>query len=204
VTLGNGLNLRAHICNGAMARLLLLGLVALLESACLIPQDDPVLPELPPKKNSPLRVLAQTMKPAQRRTTVLVGMLGPSCPRPEFSLTVADDDTGDPIRSQWYVNPRPDYQPTANNPVFSGATIFGGTAVNRTVTAPNAMLTYLDSLNRNEEHLIEVWVTDGEFDPNAPPTQASRPDRTLPDGTVVADPPSTGFNVWVVKVVNCP
>lgn len=188
-----------------MARVLLFGACALMASACLIPQDDDVLPDLPPKKNSPLRVLAQTVQPAQRKTSIIVGTPSPTCLRTEFSMTVEDEDTGDLLRSQWYVDPRPDYQNTATTPVFAGAVIFGGTSVNRTVTAPNAMLTFLSSLNDGKEHLIEGWVTDGEFDPNAAPTQVTRPNRTLPDGTSVPDTAYSDENVWVItRVESCP
>lgn len=187
-----------------MARLLLCGAVALLEGACLIPQDDTVLPDLPPKKNSPLRVLAPTAKPAQRRTTVQVGTPGPTCLRPEFSMTVLDEDTGDPIRSQWYVDPTATYEQTPTNPVFTGAVIFGGTSTTRQVTAPNAMLTFLASLVDGKEHLVEAWVTDSEFTPDAPPTSVFRDQRVLPDGTEVPDTAYTDFNVWVVKVEPCP
>jgi GAF domain-containing protein len=205
VTLRNGLKSRARRDVGFMARVLLLGACALMASACLIPQDDDVLPDLPPKKNSPPRILAQTVQPAQRKTSVVVGTPSPTCLRTEFSMTVEDEDTGDLLRSQWYVDPRPDYQNTASTPVFAGAVIFGGTSVNRTVTAPNAMLTFLSSLNDGKEHLIEAWVTDGEFDPNAAPTQVTRPDRTLPDGTSVPDTAYSDANVWVItRVESCP
>lgn len=186
-----------------MARLLLLGCLALIQSACLLPQDDTVLPDLPPKKNSPLRVLAPSIKPEQRKTTIQVGTVSETCPRPEFSMQVSDDDTGDRIRSQWFVDPRPNYEPTATNPVFSGGTIFGGTSVTRQVTAPNAMLTFLTGLVDGKEHLVEAWVTDGEFDPNAPPTSVSHDPQTLPDGTVVTDTAYTDSNVWVVTVEEC-
>ena len=186
-----------------MARLLLLGCLTLMESACLLPQDDTVLPDLPPKKNSPLRVLAPSIKPEQRKTTIHVGTVSETCPRPEFSMTVSDDDTADPIRSLWFVDPTPNYEPTSTNPVFSGGVIFGGTSVTRQVTAPNAMLTFLNGLVDGKEHLVEAWVTDSEFDPNAPPTSVSRPDRTLPDGTIVPDIAYTDSNVWVVTVEDC-
>lgn len=187
-----------------MARLLLLGCVALMESACLLPQDDTVLPDLPPKKNSPLRILAQTVQPAQRKTPIVVGTPSPTCPRTEFSVVVADEDTGDPIRSQWYVDPNQNYEPSATSPVFNGSPIFGGAAVNRTLTAPPAMLTYLQGLSNAQEHVIEVWVTDGDFVPG-PPTGATRPDRTLPDGTQVTDPAFTDAHVWIVtRVETCP
>lgn len=186
-----------------MARLLLLGGLALMESACLLPQDDTVLPDLPPKKNSPLRVLAPSIKPEQRKATIHVGTVSETCPRPEFSMTVSDDDTADQIRSVWFVDPRPNYEPTATNPAFSGGVIFGGTSVTRQVTAPNAMLTFLTGLVDGKEHLVEAWVTDSEFDPNAPPTSVSRPNRTLSDGTVVPDIAYTDSNVWVVTVEEC-
>ncbi|MEW5740470.1 MAG: hypothetical protein AB1938_16200 [Myxococcota bacterium] len=162
-----------------------------------------MLPELPPKKNAPLRVLPQTAKPAQRRTTIFVGTLSPSCPRNEFSMTVYDEDSDDPIRSQWYIDPETNYEPTPDRPVFTGNPIFGGTSVTREVTAPNAMLTFLASLKDGNEHIVEGWVTDSEFVQDAPPTQVFRPPRTLADGTEVMDTPYTDFNVWVVKVENC-
>lgn len=186
-----------------MAHGLLVGWLALMGSACLIPQDDTVLPDLPPRKNSPLRILALTVKPEQRRRQVTVGTPSPTCVPDEFSMTVADDDVGDPIRSQWYVDPQPDYAQTPTSPVFNGLPIFPGTVVNRQVTAPNAMLTFLSSLNDGKEHLIEAWVTDSDFLPG-PPTNASRPDRTLPDGTTADDPAFTDAHVWLVTVERCP
>jgi hypothetical protein len=188
-----------------MARLLLFACLALAGSACLIPQDDAVFPDLPPRKNSPLRVLAPSVKPEQRKTTIRVGPVSETCPRPEFSMTVADEDTGDQIRSLWFVDPTPTYQPTPTNPVpvFNGGVIFGGTSVTRQVSAPNAMLTFLTGLVDGREHLVEAWVTDGEFDPNGPPTSVSRPDRTLPDGSTVPDTAYTDSNVWIVRVEDC-
>lgn len=187
-----------------MARLLLLGCLALMESACLLPQDDTVLPDLPPKKNSPPRILVPSVIPDQRRKTIQVGTPGPTCPPTEFSMTVADDDVADPIRSQWFVDPDVDYVQSATHPVFSGGVIFGTDAVNRQVKAPNAMLTYLSSLKDGREHLVEAWVTDSEFDKDAPPTKVSRPPRILSDGTEVTDTGYTDSNVWFITVEDCP
>ncbi len=187
-----------------VARLLLAVAGALMSSACLIAPDDTVLPDLPPKRNSPLRVLAASVVPAQRKSTIYVGLPSPTCRPTEFSLTVADDDVVDAIRSQWFVDPDVAYVPSTTNPAFSGGVIFGASAVNRLVKAPNAMLTFLSSLKDGREHLIEAWVTDSDFDADAPPTKVSRPPRTLPDGTQVADFGYTASNVWVITVEDCP
>jgi hypothetical protein len=185
--------------------LLLVGAWALVGSACLIPQDDTVLPDqLPPKKNSPPRILAPSIVPAQRRATIQVGPPRETCPRADFSLTVVDEDNADVIRSEWFVDPGPTYEPTATSPLFNGGPVYPAGGANRQVTAPNAVLTFLSGLVDGKEHLVEAWVTDGDFESNAPPTSVSRPSRTLPDGTVVPDVGYTDSTLWAVTVQECP
>lgn len=188
-----------------MARGLLCALVALTSGACLMTQDDDVLPALPPRRNSPPRILAESLEPDQPRKTIYLGPASETCPPPEFSLTVADDDVTDQLRSMWFVNAENGYIASPTNPVFafSGGVIYGAGEVNRQVKAPGSMLTYLASLKDGRSHLVEVWVTDGEFEIDAPPTKVTRPPRTLPDGTEVRDYGYTDSNLWDITVEDC-
>lgn len=181
----------------AMARLLLLVTCAA-ASGCLLPQDDVVYPDLPPAKNSPLRIVAT--KPQQAIITVPIGTT-PGC-KPEFNATVVDPDhKSDSIRSLWFVDPQGGDFMTARL-IVSGATVFPNVNDGRTVTAPTAVITQLSSLNDGRPHNLWVFVTDGEF--VGATLDTFKLNRTLPDGTTVEDSAYIDSFWWQVEVQACP
>lgn len=168
---------------------------------CLAFEDYPVLPDLPPKKNSPLRILPTGFKPEQQETTVTVGA---NCARTTFSVQVADEDYGDSIRSLWFVAPGPTTTGLPGNPVL------GGNTLERQVNSPNGVWAALTALADGNAHRVEVLVTDGEFEEvvtnNVVSYRAKRPDRLLPDGTTLPDTAYTDSFLWLVTVQSgaCP
>lgn len=211
------------------AMLLSLGLAAL-SSGCFVLEDDPVLPDVPRKRNSPLRILPGTQRPTENQTTIYVGS---NCPTPEFSVKVWDDDFADVIEHKWWVDAPAGYVPDINNREIGGTKILGGSSGVRTVNAPKGVINALGGKTDKGIHFVEVFATDGYFDadslvphPNAisPAVVVARDGGCLPDdGGCYANgaqlPDGTTFDagfdtltdeayrvsyMWVVKVEACP
>lgn len=156
-------------------------------AGCVWPQDDQVLPEIPPRRNSPPRILLNTVTP-QLDTNV-----GPNC-RPAFSFNVEDPDTGDLIRNRWFVFK----QGEARTLYFDGRALQPSTtAVRQTrVVAPDALFSAASELVQNGEHRLEVVIADGELGEGATPLPRT---RGLPDGGTVDDPTYIDSFVWFVN-----
>jgi hypothetical protein len=133
--------------------------MALLTEGCILPQDEVVLPELPPTKNSPLRIV-KAIEPQDSITKIRAGLGMPGCenlPLP-FSVAVADSDLGDTISHTWYLDRGLEYEPktiTANS-VDPGQEI-------RTVTSPGELTTHLQKRADDKRHLVEVQLSDGQL-----------------------------------------
>src|SRR4051812_39152025 len=99
--------------------LLWLGCTAPLLQGCLIPQDDQVLQDLPPKKNSPPRIVGTL---PESPTTLQFGQGCNTAAKHEdrFSVSVEDPDLGDAIQNRWIVDGA--VPPVADNPWISGLT----------------------------------------------------------------------------------
>ena len=189
--------LKSHDEKGApaMAGLLLCVMLSTPLLGCLIPQDEQVIPALPPKRNSPIAI--KITDPADPRTTFFNST---ACPghNPTFKLTVEDDDVADVVSSLWFIDKTNDSLPIQPSPVP------GGVNAVRTVTAPNALGFRLANLAAKTTHLLTVYVADSAFqEVVAGQVSVSRPDRLMPDGSLVADKGSIDSFSWVLDVEAC-
>lgn len=176
-----------------MAALLLGAVWATSLSACLIPQDDQVIPELPPKRNSPISIVDHLPG------GFLVGYPPTSCGvRSAFSLSVQDADPGDQVRSMWFIDIDRD------DPLGFEARPLSLAAGQVDVAPPTAsgFTSRLANLSTGI-HTLTAYVTDSAFADNSANVEVLRADVTLPDGTQVADPPSLDSFSWTLEV-SCP
>jgi hypothetical protein len=161
-------------------------------AGCLVPQDDVVFPDLPPRRNTPLRLV--NWSPQDLRTTVLVGASASSGCATTFSAVVEDQDLSDTTQSQWYLDR------TSTSPSFNGETNFGGSTL-RTIRAPAALLAQLGSYVDNQRHVVELFVTDGQFTEVV--GEARLPRLDLPDGGFLQDTAYVDTKAWFVEVQRC-
>ena len=178
----------------AMAGLLLFALCCTPLLGCIIPQDEQLLGELPPKRNSPLKIIPGGEVPVQR-TTYFNGNACSTANLP-FKLKVQDEDLGDVVSSMWFIGK------TTNEP-FRPSAIPGGSKV-RSVTAPSSLgfKSALANLPAGSTEVLVVYVADTLFEepvggvinlqPRAP--------TTLPDGSQVVDEGSYDTFTWVLDV----
>jgi hypothetical protein len=188
-----------------MATLLLWLSVPVIATGCLIPQDDQVLPVLPPQKNLPPRVIHEKSVP-QHETTQYVGNFSQSgCPRPSFTVFVEDDNLSDTqqrdlLRSIWFVDPPPELQ--IESSLFGDAV--SSTDAVRSLSSPAAVATALTSLIDGRRHVVSMVVTDGTFPAAGSPTSVTGTTTLLSDGTYVTDQAYTDYEEWLVEVQPCP
>jgi hypothetical protein len=179
-----------------MAGLLLCVMLSIPLLGCLIPQDEQVIPELPPKRNSPLKIVSQ--EPQDPRTSYFNST---TCAgNPVFKLTVEDEDVADVVSSLWFIDKANDGSslPIPTSPVQ------GGVSRARTVAAPNALGFRLANLAAKTTHVLTVYVADSAFqEVVAGQVTVSRPDRLLPDNTLVPDKGSIDSFTWVLDVEAC-
>lgn len=129
--------------------------------ACVLPQDDIVLPELPRKRNSPPRILLNTVTPQVKATLDL----GINCKRIGFSVNVEDPDVGDLIRNRWFVDPNEQHTTQG----FDGTELRGATTAVRTNAAAPPSDIYSGTLANEGTHVVEVVISDGELSQGATP-----------------------------------
>ncbi len=160
---------------------------------CLIPQDEQVIPELPKKRNSPLRIVSQF--PEGPATTFYSSS---TCRdrNKGFNLTIVDEDVGDTIRSRWFIdksiNTVP-YEPSARPPG----------AAQRIVEAPisASFANELSNLASGTTHLLTVYVTDSSFEEVINGLIAvSRTPEVLPDGGTITDRAFLDSFTWVLTI----
>jgi hypothetical protein len=162
--------------------------VALLIEGCILPQDEVVLPQLPPTKDSPPRIV-KAIEPEDQVATVRAGFGQPGCedlPVP-FSVAVADSDLSDKISHVWYVDRDKKFEALTGTSVDTRQEI-------RTVTSPGLLTTRLRERADRQRHLVEVHVTDGLFDEGV--------GKVSPGNGMDAAYLATYF--WYVQVDPCP
>lgn len=181
----------------AMAGMLLCLAACTSLMGCLIPQDDQVIPELPPRKNTPPRIVATSPGiNAKFFTTASCAAMN----KP-FSVTVADDDD-DNLRSMWFI----DYEPpmAAVTPFIPNAVPPTPGAPARVVSEPTAQNFKSAMANLTAgTHLLSVYVADREFQ------EFNGLVLTVDRQLKVGDASVTDFGyvdsfTWVVKVEPCP
>lgn len=186
----------------AMAAMLLLAGVTALSSGCLVLEDDPVFPDLPAKKNTPVRiVLNAAITPADRVGPVYVG--GKCSAAGLFSVQAFDDDLPDTLHSLWFVDPQASHKASASSPVFPGRATTPGAQKMRTLSSPAGVANQLSTLMDQKRHIVEVWVTDGEFKEDS--VEAEQPNGLLPDGgSTPVNEYFTDSYLWLVEAQPCP
>lgn len=192
-----------------MAGRLLRGVIAaLLLHGCLIPQDDPVLPDLPPQKNRPPRILVDKAEPGM----VASVDLGDNCPRQVFSAQVDDPDFRDQLQHRWFPDPKPDFTTV----YFDGLVIpalkanaDGGSPSStvRSVTQPFKLFSTGSVLfDAPGSHTLTLVVTDGVFVVGAPTgiEIGAKTSVLLEDGGPLDDPAYTAMYTWNVTTNRTP
>ncbi len=182
----------------AMAGLLLMGVACLPMVGCLFPQDEEVIPTLPPKRNAPLRI--ETQVPKEPRTTFRNTTACPAS-NPTFTLTVSDEDVGDVVYSRWFIG-------GTNGQEFRPTFIPGGNSTSRIVNAPSSLGFKSALANKpTGTEILTVYVSDTDFQEvvGGVIALAARPGPqvTLPDGTIVVDQGTYDSFTWTLDVEPC-
>lgn len=148
-----------------LARLLLPVATSLFVEGCLLPQEPNTFPDLPPKRNTPPRILPAGRTPDDKVATILIASAGCTDIPPAFSVQVVDEDVGDgpqpvydTIQHQWFVD-----RTRGGTRAIGGNPIYDPPSPTRTVTSPPELLNTLSRLTDQERHVVEVYVTDGLF-----------------------------------------
>jgi hypothetical protein len=195
-------------------KLLGVAVAAALLSACLVPQNDDPLPEIPPAKNNRPRILLDTVQPGEAMdVTLYIATVSPSnvpCPKVTFSVKVEDLDLADPISSKWRAMRIAPSLQTPQEPWTDGTAVpFMGST---TALRPNPITpgsSFLKDWIRTEgTYRIEVVVSDGTLiDPgNGVLVEQPLPRIVmLPDGGVFQELAARDSYVWTVNAeMNCP
>lgn len=179
----------------AMAGLLLSALCCIPLQGCLFPQDEQVPGELPPKRNSTLRIV-DTKPDNGPRVSVYNST---ACTQPEFRLTVIDEDLADQMSSLWFIG-------GVTNQPFPTTPLPGGT-LSREVTAPTSLGFRSALLNlETGTEILTVYVGDTAWQEwvGGEPQPIPREEKLLPDGSSVADVGSLDTFTWTLDVGPCP
>lgn len=176
---------------------LLFGLLLTAQTACLIPQDDPILDPLPPPRNRPPRILENLVSPP-RSFPAPTFFTGQNCPPiVRFEAIVADPDIDDALTVRWFV----DYDPRNNPIVWKEQRIApSGQEVRTTTSALLELNTATGPLSVEGQHLVEVFVSDGQLINRDP-----QPLEVAPDGGII-NPSYVDTFAWYVNIENqvCP
>ncbi len=177
----------------AAATLLLGCLLSIPLVGCLIPQDDQVQGELPPRRNRPLRIVNQTPATALlakfRNSNSCIGINEP------FTLIVEDEDEGDVLESLWFLDGR----------LFQSGPILQMGGIRRQVAGPTIsdFAAALANLRPDLPHVLTAYVTDSKFIGEGENSAVSRK-VTLPNGDEVTDQAYVDRFSWVLNVVPDP
>lgn len=170
---------------------LLLAAFSALGSGCFLPQDDDVLPFIPPARNRAPRLSLQTPT-----GTVPSGNQEPECPPLEFSALVEDDDVADRIYVQWFVDPN-------GNPrqlPYASQRLDPANAIRRPEKALLQIpTTGASPLANAGTHLVELLVSDG---PLVNRETERRQIAGAPDGGFYDDTAYIAYHYWKVVVTN--
>jgi hypothetical protein len=176
-----------------MAGLLLIAMGCIPLSGCLFPQDEQVLGELPPKRNSTIRIVPERQVPRVTfyNSTTCTG-------NPTFQLTVEDDDLTDTVTSLWFIGDlkSQDYRPNPIPPSGSKT---------RFVTAPSSLgfKSALANLRVGTETLT-VYVSDTGFQEVVDGLVALQERPAPTDPNTPRDEPSFDRYTWTLNVEACP
>jgi hypothetical protein len=183
-------------------RLLSVAVAAVLVHGCLLPQDDQVFDDLPPRRNIAPRIVQDQAKPGA--VTAIDLELGPNCRRPSFSVVVEDLDLADRIRNKWFVDPDQAFSTVnfSTNPLNQSETSIRNTPF----TAPTQLFSAGSKLAEPGQHFLTVVIADGEFEGGGIATLGRS--HVIPDGDggtrVVIDPSHTDQFTWVINTTLSP
>jgi hypothetical protein len=169
------------------------GLVAcLLLSACLLPQEDALLVDLPPPLNRPPRILEEMVQPSSRIFTVDGGA---GCPALVFTAPVEDPDTLDVLFYDFYVDADVNPADVAQGLIPASGTLLRSQRATYTVdfASPGPVQT-------PGTHLVEVLVADGPLVNRVPLPRSV----ALGDGGTRLDPTFVVSYAWQVTVSGSP
>jgi hypothetical protein len=166
-----------------------------------------LLPDLPPQKNRPPRIIDHT-------PGVETGLsLGPHCKRENFSVNVDDPDFQDQIAHRWFVDPDEGFTLAfvegASLPRLSALADGGSPSTIRVVTPPTKLFSIGNALvDLDKLHHLTLVISDGEFVPgdiNGTDTKVlTFPGLTLPDGGPVTDSSYIDTFTWNVVTSHSP
>jgi hypothetical protein len=163
--------------------------------ACLLPQEDHIIQEIPPPLNQPPRILEDVLQPANRFVTVKNGS---DCPNVLFSASVADPDLLDPLIYNYYVD-------ADRFPAFVKQATINADGVNEVRTDPatyEVSFAIPGPLQEPGDHVVELLVSDGALVGRDP-----QPRRViLLDGGTAENPTFAVTYAWTVTTVagSCP
>ncbi len=175
------------------AALAALGCAAAL-GACLLPQDDNILEDIPTAANQPPGILEADVQPPTRSFTVDGGA---NCPDLTFSAPVEDADLSDLLYYDYYVDSTADTGLVAQGTIPPSGSAFRTEAATYTVHFATP-----GPAQAPGTHWVEVLVADGPL-VNGVPVPISVP---LPDGGTTLQTTYAVSYVWLMTVTDggCP
>jgi hypothetical protein len=162
--------------------------------ACLLPQDDTILEDIPPPVNQPPAIVEDGAQPPTRIFSVDGGA---GCPDLTFSVPVEDPDLEDTLYFDFYVDSTAD-----TGQVAQGTVPPSGGFIRTELASYTVDFSKSGPVQTPGMHLVEVLVADGPLVNGVPlPRTVS-----LPDGGTRVDPTFSVSYTWLVTVTggNCP
>jgi hypothetical protein len=163
-------------------------------AACLLPQDDTILEDIPPPVNQPPAIVENEVQPPSRIFSVDGGT---GCPDLTFSAPVEDPDFQDILYFDFYVDSSADTGQVAQGTVAPSASYVRTEPATYTVdfSKPGPVQT-------PGTHLVEVLVADGPLVNGVPVPRTV----LLPDGGTRIDATFAVSYAWQVTVTagSCP
>lgn len=167
---------------------------ALLGGGCLIPQEDNILPDIPPPLNQPPRIVETAVQPP---ATIFQVDGGTGCAGVVFRTPVEDPDVNDLLFFDYFVDAN-----VNPNSVAQGTLAPSGVPLRTDEATYTVSFAAPGPASSPGIHLVEVVVADGPI-----VNRVSLP-RTvpLPDGGTRVDPTFAVSHAWQMTVTDggCP
>jgi hypothetical protein len=175
----------------------MLAMWALVQSGCLIPQDDTLFSGIPEPLNRPPRIVENQVSP---QTRILRDFGSETC-RTAFEVLVTDPDVDDEITVYWYVDYAPGSGPASLPRFFQFLPQTGNPLRNERATFEVDLAAAGSPLASPGLHLVEAIVADRPLDPATREPRLGRDPN--PDGgaPIVVDEGFAVSYAWVVETV---
>ncbi len=181
-------------------RLLSVAVAAVLVHGCLLPQEDQVFADLPPKKNSYPRIVEGLQKPTDQAVSL---ELGANCKRTVFSVVVEDPDVADRIRNKWFVDPDIGFTTVSFSTQSLGESKLA--IRNTPFSAPTQLFSPGSQLYEPGMHRLVVVIADGEFEASSIATTPRSILVNIDGGSeLFSDPSYTDTYTWNVTTSLAP